>query len=126
MRKLLFFSYLIVFCFGIIGILFFSTVVHEYSHMKDYRNLNIDLQNESIIINIPLEWKNAIWETQGVYSVYTKVKNHDQVVKGTKYTEIKAYFISIVLILIFYVCFMYITYKMEGYRTFRYFEEQRV
>lgn len=121
MRKLLIFSYLIVFLFGLLGIIFFSTIIHEYQHMRDFRNTNITLEDEKIVINVPLKWKN-IMDTEGVYSIKIKLSEYDSAQEQTKYTEFKAYTFSIILICIFTLCFIYISYKMESYRTFRYFE----
>lgn len=126
MNKPLLVCYIIVFFFGIMGTFFVGTILHEYSHMKDLRGANVSLGNETIRINIPLEWKKALLETEGVYSVKTKLSEHDIIEKKMKYTELKAYAISISLIFLFMFALFFIEWKMEGYKTFRYFDEQRI
>lgn len=96
------------FCFGFlvltsfIGNLFIITVVHEYQHMYEYRATNFELENESIIINIPLNVNEFgdLFKLKGTYSASVNHEDYLLLEKEVKYTEYKAYAVSIILILI--------------------------
>jgi hypothetical protein len=111
-KGILIFAFVFVFICGFMGILFASTVLHEYSHMRDMRATGANFSDETIVINIPLELKDMVWESGGVYSTKVNLENLKIANEKMKWTEYKAYTISLLMIAIFFICMMIIL--MEG------------
>ena len=109
----------LLFIFGIIGAIFVGTVLHEYSHMNDIRSSGIPLQSEKIDIHIPLDWKDLVSPdfASGSYEFTLDYTNKDiKIVDNIKkYTEIKAYAISILFLIIFVACFAYVLLKFDEF-----------
>ena len=101
--------YLIVFIFFGLGLLQFNTLAHEYSHYLDYKgkvNPTFICLN-GIDTNITLNPTNLIFKGGGLYMYDYEVSNEQEINKIRKYTELKAYGLSILILIIGFTIFFF-------------------
>lgn len=86
-------------CFALLGAAEISTSIHEYFHYWDFHNIDENFTNQHIYIaELPLPNNltfNNIINTAGYYDFNYPVNEEKAVKKVTKYTELKAYGITI-------------------------------
>jgi len=111
-------AFTILCVFAFMGSIFAGTILHEYSHYYDYRNVRDKLSDQVICTYYqPLEFKwDEILYSYGSYSF--KVNSSDtetikEIERIDKYTEWKAYFISTIVVIIFTVVMFMVLFKLE-------------
>jgi uncharacterized membrane protein len=112
------FAWLVIMTLSLIGVVGFGVIIHEYSHYYDFKELNVS-NGEICGLILPIEWKN--WsefqkQALGSYSFNVDDNKRDRFNEIDKYTEIKAYFINIIIGALFLVCFtiiIFFKYKNE-------------
>lgn len=94
-------SFYVLIIFAFIGMVSLSTIAHEYSHNLDYTKLA--LSQSVCLLPMPIiEWNDAIGEYRFTYNQSdTEIKEEID-----KYTEIKAYSVSIIIAALFTVVFI--------------------
>ena len=100
-------SFSIFFLFALIGMLGLNTILHEYSHKRDFQS--VEPYDETITINIPLSF-SEFYKTNGEYSFYYDLNNSEEVEDISKFTELKAYSLSGVIVIFFSLCFLVIIF----------------
>jgi len=101
-------SCIILGVFLLTGVLFTILVIHELSHKVDYKN-SVEPESELCILTS----KEGIKQLKAAaYYSFVPIKDIAQI---KKYTEIKAYFVSLVIIVLFiFSWFIYLNSKLEG------------
>jgi len=91
----------VVAIFGLFGAIFIGTIIHEYSHAYDFK----DLASDERICGLVLPKLNGdLFQEVGYYSFIAEDNKEQDVLTAAKYTEIKAYSLSFVIIAFFLVC----------------------
>ncbi len=97
-------AFIVILFFSLIGMLVTTITIHEYSHWRDMRGLVYE--DELCILNVPTNW-TGIWSgPAGYYSYYYNRGNmtiRDQVQDVERYTEVKAYSWTFLIIFVFFV-----------------------
>lgn len=99
-----------IFVFAVIGMLFSSVAIHEYSHMNDIKDIAI---NESICLNLPtnINYFTNFDEPAGFYSFQVNDSNENKYQELHKYTEWKAYAIGGAVTILFIVLFNMVLWR---------------
>jgi hypothetical protein len=101
-----------VIIFAFIGGIGLTIIVHEYVHFADFRELNVT-DEQLCGLNLPLnwDWKNLTYDIKqpiGYYSFRVNKTSPDIKIKYetiNKDTEIKAYAISLIVFVFFFLCY---------------------
>lgn len=101
-------SFAILVLFGVLGALFLATVLHEFFH---YSDLGDTVNPEEIcLFNLDLTEKtplDSLFKTISGHYAFTLNQNKtDEYLEIQKTTETKAYTISILIMLLFFVCYI--------------------
>jgi small-conductance mechanosensitive channel len=96
-------AFSILVLFSVIGMIISGIIVHEYSHYWDY---NGEVSNEQICgLNLPKPGNSfSLSNSLGYYSFTYNENDKEKIEEIEKTTEIKAYFVSFLVFLIFDVC----------------------
>lgn len=81
--------------FMISGLFFIGNLLHELSHKNDLKNYI----NEGYLCVLGIDQLN-LWESGGMYTYSYNISNEREIEKISRYTEIKAYSINILLIIL--------------------------
>ena len=98
------FAFAIVIFFSILGVSFFSIILHELSHYQDMHE--IILQDDICILNMPTTFDAVLTSAAGYYSYnynYSNLTIRDKVDDTGVWTESKAYTISFLIMALFTV-----------------------
>jgi len=111
MKKRYFF---IFFLLSLFAVSILSITIHEYSHYLDFKQANVTTK-EICILNLPTNLSNFDLNSGiGYNSFEYDMKNEELVQDINKYTEIKAYAISFIFLLLFLIIsFKYKFIKLE-------------
>jgi len=104
--------FVVLVIFALFGLLFFSALVHELIHMNDLHEFAED--EEIHLLNIPLtaeHWYDYVLEITGTYSFFPT--DRIEVEKRMISTEIKAYSIQIIIIILAMACFGVVSIKRK-------------
>jgi hypothetical protein len=111
-EKLALFCLVILALVGTAGL---GIVIHEYSHLRDFRELNVT--NEELCgLSLPLKWENLSYFVNGPAGYYSfRINDSDpaQVIRYqqiSKDTEYKAYIISTFIFAFFIFCYWIIIF----------------
>lgn len=103
-------TFVIFFLFGIIGVCFTMVVLHELSHKQDFHSY---VKEDYICALVLPEKISGFWkdlDAPAGYYGFIYDKNNETIVKEIQkieeYTEKKAYFITFIIGVIFFVCFL--------------------
>lgn len=100
----LFLSILII--FSVLGVILFINLVHESMHKFDVRDINKS-QEYMCLLNFPfnLTFKHFLTGDAAYYNISYNKKDNSLVKEKWKYTELKAYFVSWTIAIIYIVSF---------------------
>jgi hypothetical protein len=87
-------AYTILILFSLFGVVLFGTLMHELSHKKDFKEIASD---DYLCF---LEFNDG---ALGSYSFH--VNNQTEYERISKYTEIKAYGINVIIFVMYFMCF---------------------
>ena len=100
-------SFFIIIIFALVGSAFIGTAMHEVSHFKD---LHQYVSNDYICAFVwptSLDYFKDILHSPLGYYYYASTNNSKQVNEILKHTEIRAYIISIAILIIFFVAIFF-------------------
>jgi len=101
---------IVVILFGFIGAIITGIVIHEYSHAMDFRE--VAANSEVCGLVLPTSVKDIMSTKAGYFSFeFNATDDNQKVLQIGKYTEIKAYTFSFLVLLIFIICFAIVTNK---------------
>lgn len=98
------FGLFLFYVFALIGMITASVVLHEYSHKIDYKEISKDGEIALFVIPDNMSFKTFFSEqalAQYTYSYYMEDKEEES--RISKYTEWKAYGVTITIVLIFLI-----------------------
>ena len=104
-----------LFLFALFGTVMSGIILHELSHKKDFQGLVFD--DSLCLLAYPgnITVKELFHSCAGYYSFYTKPGNETQVEEIAKYTEVKAYSITIGVVAVFIFCVIIVFYvRLKG------------
>ena len=106
--------------FAIIGTMFVSIIVHEYSHYNDFKNFNVSDQRLCAFV-LPTgqhisNWTDYIWSPAGYYGysidkdnmTTTELSNYKNMEQTTEY---RAFAIGALIFAFYMMCYMIITFS---------------
>ncbi len=106
------FALLVFALFGIFGALVLGAVVHEYSHAADFKSIAEDEKICGLVLPNKI---TGLFSSEIGYYMFS-LKNTDTSNKEfqqiEKYTEFKAYGLSILVLLVFIACFQIVFYSI--------------
>lgn len=92
MKAFVKFSFIIFILFSLFGLLLFGNIIHELSHKQDFKNI-VDKDTDNICI---------LQFNKGAVASYSFVpNNYSEFERINKYTEVKAYSITIFIYIIY-------------------------
>lgn len=106
--------------FSIFGFIFISTLVHEYSHYLDYKEIESYNKGAICLYGFETDQQSSlktIMNIKGHHHFFYSLEDREEVYKINEYTEKKAYSLSIFILIIYLISFYYvIKYKIMGER----------
>lgn len=105
-------SLFIFYIFALIGVITISTILHEYSHKEDYGKISSNGEIALFIIPDDISFKEFILNgaiAKYNYEYYSK--DIDEENRISKYTEFKAYGISLLIFLLFLIVQIVVIYN---------------
>lgn len=87
-----------ILAFSIIGVMVTAIVIHEWMHWLDYHDTSI--QDRICIVDINGDWSGWSFFT----TPFAEYMTFQETEKHVKYSEVKAYIVSSLIILFFIVC----------------------
>src|SRR3989338_8764845 len=95
-------SLLIVSFFGLFGALALGVVVHEYSHAQDFSG--VAAESEICALSLPTDFSKIALTGLAYYSFKPIPGKEREAERIGKYTEFKAYSITLAVLLLFVIC----------------------
>ena len=113
-------AYVIFFTFALAGLVIIGTIMHEYSHLQDFRSVNLPKEACGLVLPQSL---GDLWNGEAGYVAIdpnqATAEQAEQIVNIQKYTEIKAYGIDIALTILFGLCMLVILSRIMDYEVDR-------
>ena len=114
--KIIKITFLIIFLFfAFIGAMQTSTLLHEYSHYRDYKDLETYEDGKICLFEFPAnETKlSTLWNIKGKHSFTLKQRDFNEADRIDNYTEWKAYGISAFVLILFLMSFNYWLWSLK-------------
>jgi len=100
-------SFIIIIAFALVGMFVLAIGLHELSHMQDYSKL----KKQGFIENDKLCLLCLDKETAGYYKFNYPIEAEEEVKRIRKYTEIRAYSVTAIVMLLFFMCLAFVVFK---------------
>ena len=110
MKTLYILSALVVMVLGSFGTIMFTTLLHEMSHKRDLIDYAYENDDEICLLS-----SNMLGYYE--YSVDKTTLDDETFQKIIKYTEIKAYSVSVLSIILYVAAFLFTIYRIDGFKT---------
>jgi len=95
-------SFVFILLFSVFGFVIFSYLAHEISHWQDLKDVAVDDRICFRVSNFSLFGEN----TDGAsYRFFPKEGAEEEVERIERYTELKAYGLDVILLVLFCICF---------------------
>jgi hypothetical protein len=107
MKSMLKISFVVLFLFSLFGLIIFTNLIHESSHKQDFKEVKNNLYPDSICL---LEIGD---DAIASYNFYTKNNSKEEFERISKYTEIKAYGLSISISILYLFCFSLVFWNIR-------------
>ena len=104
-------AFVVLVIFSIIGVFVSSTALHEYSHYRDFKDIAQEGQICALSIPTNLTLSSLTSTEAGYYEFKISPQDEQQYNNISKYTEIKAYSIDVIMAIVLFTSIAIIILK---------------